>query len=81
MWHALFEAFLGCAHTRTTFPMTPRIGSGSGRRGGTYVVCLDCGTEFAYDWREMKMGARIARSQGTGRLGYPVVAEGREAAR
>ena len=22
---------------------------------GTYVVCLDCGKEFAYDWREMKI--------------------------
>jgi predicted protein tyrosine phosphatase len=22
---------------------------------GTYVVCLDCGKEFAYDWQEMKV--------------------------
>ena len=22
---------------------------------GTYVVCLDCGKEFAYDWRQMKI--------------------------
>ena len=22
---------------------------------GTYVVCLDCGREFPYDWKEMKM--------------------------
>jgi hypothetical protein len=22
---------------------------------GTYVVCLDCGKEFPYDWAEMKM--------------------------
>jgi len=22
---------------------------------GTYVVCLDCGREFPYDWNEMKM--------------------------
>jgi DNA-directed RNA polymerase subunit N (RpoN/RPB10) len=21
---------------------------------GTYVACLDCGKEFAYDWNEMK---------------------------
>ena len=22
---------------------------------GTYVACLDCGKEFAYDWQEMKV--------------------------
>ncbi|HJS99809.1 MAG TPA: hypothetical protein VJ756_12015 [Terriglobales bacterium] len=22
---------------------------------GTYVVCLDCGKEFAYDWEQMKV--------------------------
>jgi len=22
---------------------------------GTYVVCLDCGKEFAYDWKLMKV--------------------------
>jgi hypothetical protein len=22
---------------------------------GTYVVCLDCGTEFAYDWKKMRV--------------------------
>jgi hypothetical protein len=22
---------------------------------GTYVACLDCGREFPYDWREMKV--------------------------
>ncbi|MGA2038512.1 MAG: hypothetical protein ABSH42_04480 [Bryobacteraceae bacterium] len=28
---------------------------------GTYVVCLDCGKEFAYDWRTMRVGNPIAR--------------------
>ena len=22
---------------------------------GTYVACLDCGKEFAYDWQQMKV--------------------------
>lgn len=22
---------------------------------GTYVVCLDCGKEFAYDWNQMRV--------------------------
>lgn len=29
---------------------------------GTYVVCLDCGKEFAYDWKEMRvLDARPSR--------------------
>jgi hypothetical protein len=27
---------------------------------GTYVACLDCGKEFAYDWRTMRVGHPIA---------------------
>lgn len=22
---------------------------------GTYIVCLDCGKEFAYDWKTMRV--------------------------
>jgi hypothetical protein len=29
---------------------------------GTYVVCLDCGKELSYDWKEMKIvGSPSAR--------------------
>jgi hypothetical protein len=24
-------------------------------RSGTYVVCLDCGKEFPYDWQQMRV--------------------------
>ncbi|HEY6273818.1 MAG TPA: hypothetical protein VIX19_17705 [Terriglobales bacterium] len=37
--------------------MTNRKGqrrSGNAQRG-TYVVCLDCGKEFAYDWQKMRI--------------------------
>lgn len=27
--------------------------------GPPYVVCLDCGGKFAYNWNEMRMGERI----------------------
>ena len=27
--------------------------------GKPYVVCLDCGGQFAYDWKEMRVGERI----------------------
>jgi len=54
----LFDMFFGCSHKRCSFPITVR---GKQRRSaaasltGTYVVCLDCGHEFAYDWNEMKI--------------------------
>jgi hypothetical protein len=29
-------------------------------RHGTYVVCLDCGQEFRYDWNEMRIGEPVS---------------------
>ncbi len=47
----LLQIFLGCQHARTTFPITlPNHTTGS----RTYCVCLDCGCEFDYDWKEMR---------------------------
>ncbi len=54
----LYDAVFGCRHTRYSFPVTIRR---PGRRPqaaaltGTYVACLDCGKELAYDWQEMKV--------------------------
>ena len=54
MLTALLNALFGCSHKQTTFPITPvRKSSNS---GSTYVVCLDCGAEFEYDWGEMRIG-------------------------
>jgi hypothetical protein len=63
MVKAILRAFLGCAHQRTTFPLTPK---GNARRcstpiAGAYVVCLDCGKEFAYDWAQMRIGEPVRR--------------------
>ena len=56
---SLFDLVFGCWHKRCSFPITVR---GKLRRStaaasvtGTYVVCLDCGREFPYDWSQMKM--------------------------
>lgn len=63
------ELFFGCWHKRYSFPITAKPGQrrGAAALTGTYVVCLDCGKEFPYDWREMrvitapsKAGAAIA---------------------
>lgn len=58
----LWDAVFGCRHSRYSFPLTIRAGSRratNAGRTGTYVVCLDCGREFAYDWQQM----RIAQAQ------------------
>lgn len=55
---SFFDLLFGCSHKRCSFPLTTR---GAKRRSpaasltGTYVVCLDCGKEFPYDWKTMKM--------------------------
>jgi hypothetical protein len=55
MWKSILNALFDCAHRRTTFPITCcRTVGQIGSRTETYVVCLDCGTEFAYDWAKMK---------------------------
>ena len=54
----LFEAVFGCWHSRYSFPITIRPGSRRSQAAsltGTYVVCLDCGKEFPYDWKTMKL--------------------------
>jgi hypothetical protein len=59
--HSLLEKLFGCAHDRTTFPITPSRVSGlsGGARKGTYIVCLDCGKEFDYNWNEMRIGNSV----------------------
>ena len=55
---SVFDRLFGCSHKRCSFPITVR---GKLRRSlaasvtGTYVVCLDCGHEFPYDWNAMKL--------------------------
>ena len=54
----LLDVLFGCSHKHFTFPITLRgklRRSGANFITGTYVVCLDCGKEFPYDWAEMKL--------------------------
>ena len=63
MFQSVFNSLFGCAHQRTTFPMTPghrKAGTVSATPSGTYVACLDCGQEFAYDWKSMQVGEQMA---------------------
>lgn len=47
-------SLFGCTHAHFTFPRTV---TKAGQASTTYVVCLDCGREFPYDWERMKVGA------------------------
>ena len=60
MLGSLLNSLFGCSHQRTTFPLTPsRKMASTAHRHGTYVVCLDCGQEFRYDWKEMRVGEPV----------------------
>jgi len=65
---SLVDLFFGCWHKNYSFPITARAGqrrNAAAAVTGTYVVCLDCGKEFPYDWREMKVvSARPWRHSG-----------------
>jgi hypothetical protein len=63
MLTSVLNAFFGCAHRRTTFPLTIARRAGATNGGKTYVTCLDCGKEFDYNWSEMKVGAPVNQSQ------------------
>lgn len=54
----IFDALFGCWHKNISFPQTLKTGkrrSGAATETGTYVVCLDCGQEFPYDWQQMRV--------------------------
>lgn len=68
MFTDLWDLVFGCHHTNYSFPRSGK----SGRRSsvaadtGAYVVCLDCGKEFAYDWRQMKVVKPASARPGVG---------------
>ena len=50
----------GCSHKKTTLPMTLSRWNANGeiiRR--TYVTCLTCGEEIAYNWDKMRTEGRL----------------------
>jgi len=65
---SIWNVLVGCRHRRTTFPFTPARPKGSGAtsetHAETYVVCLDCGKQFLYDWENMRLGGAVDISSG-----------------
>ncbi len=66
---SLVDLLFGCWHKNLSFPRSVRRGqprSPAAWPTGTYVVCLDCGKEFGYDWQNMRIvrqDSRDAHSQ------------------
>ena len=54
----IFNLLFRCRHRRLTLPITPLSAIGA-PRNDTHVTCLDCGTRFAYDTRQMTLGRAI----------------------
>ena len=67
MIDTVLNVLFRCSHKRLTRPITPATKIAQ-LQGGTYVVCLDCGKQFAYDPKEMRMGKPIDRSADVGVL-------------
>src|SRR5215831_9506631 len=57
----------GCSHRRLTRPITPLAKPGE-PSSETYVVCLDCGKQFLYDWDHMRIGPPMKRTPDSGVL-------------
>jgi RNA polymerase subunit RPABC4/transcription elongation factor Spt4 len=59
MFGDVIDMLFGCWHRNYSFPITAKKGGApqceAARVTGTYVVCLDCGKEFPYDWSHMKV--------------------------
>jgi hypothetical protein len=59
---SLVDALFGCLHKHCSFPITVKPNkphSNQAEASSTYVVCLDCGKQFGYDWTQMKVVATI----------------------
>ena len=54
----MFELLFGCHHRLITRPITP-VHKPNSPPACTYVACLECGKQFNYDTRNMRIGTQI----------------------
>ena len=57
MIDSVLNLLFRCPHKRMTRPITP-VSKAGVPHGDTYVVCLDCGKQFVYDLKKMRMDKR-----------------------
>ncbi len=67
MIDSIFNLLFRCSHHRVTRPITP-VSKAGVPHGETYVVCLDCGKQFAYDLEKMHIGKPVQSSRSAGVL-------------
>ena len=65
MIDSLVNLIFRCPHRRLTRPVAPISKTGQ-PHSQSYVVCLDCGKQFEYDAKEMRIGKPIDHSQEAG---------------
>jgi len=74
MFDALLNYLFGCSHKRTTFPLT-LAAKFSNRQRTTYISCLNCGVEFVYDWKHMRVGPQLPMYASAGPVGLECIEE------
>ena len=57
----VLDLLFGCHHRLITRPITP-VHKHNCQPTCTYVACLECGKQFYYDTRNMRVGAQIPMS-------------------
>jgi hypothetical protein len=67
MIDSVLNLLFRCPHKRITRPITP-VSKAGVPHGDTYVVCLDCGKQFAYDLQKMRIDKPVHTSEATGVL-------------
>ena len=65
MIDTVLNLLLRCPHRHLTRPVAPITKAGE-PHPQSYVVCLDCGKQFEYDVKEMRMGKPIDHSHEAG---------------
>ena len=65
MIDTLLNLLFRCSHRRLTRPVAPITKAGE-PHSQSYVVCLDCGKQFEYDLKEMRIGKAINHSHDAG---------------
>jgi DNA-directed RNA polymerase subunit RPC12/RpoP len=65
MIDTLLNLLFRCSHRRLTRPVAPITKAGE-PPSQSYVVCLDCGKQFEYDLKEMRIGKAIDHSHDAG---------------
>jgi hypothetical protein len=65
MIDTLLNLLFRCSHRRLTRPVAPITKAGE-PHSQSYVVCLDCGKQFEYDLKEMRIGKAINHSHNVG---------------